>query len=360
MIKLPRYGQATIVELAADLERRLRGASPSSPLGATLAASIPDAASYVLVLFDGLGDRQLDHSAAAPLAADRVAVLDAPFPTTTTVALASLVTATAPRSHGLLGYQLWMPEVGKVVNTIKWTTLWGDPVDVPTRALLPSPNLWERLAASGIEPVTVQPAGFTGSPLSRALYRGCRQEPVTSVGELVEATVDLAARPGRLVFAYLPHVDVAAHVHGQGSTEYAEALGRVSAAWEALRRRLPGDVTLVGTADHGHVDVPLRRRARIPDEEGRILYGDSRATFVRGPGADLAADLPATWHPLEEVRAWWGPVPEHPRFADRAPDGILLADDGWLLLHRFSDRRLVGNHGGLTDAERLVPLLVAP
>jgi hypothetical protein len=35
-----------------------------------------------------------------------------------------------------------------------------------------------------------------------------------------------------------------------------------------------------------------------------------------------------------------------------------VADDDALILHSHSDKRLVGHHGGLTDAERQVPLLI--
>ena len=44
----------------------------------------------------------------------------------------------------------------------------------------------------------------------------------------VDATLQLAAEPGRLVFTYLPHVDFAAHVYGQASDEYGEALSTVT------------------------------------------------------------------------------------------------------------------------------------
>ena len=54
-----------------------------------------------------------------------------------------------------------------------------------------------------------------------------------------------------------------------------------------------------------------------------------------------------------------GPGPSHPAFDDRAPDGVLLADPGRSLLPRYADKRLVGQHGGLTDEERRIPLLVA-
>jgi len=59
------------------------------------------------------------------------------------------------------------------------------------------------------------------------------------------------------------------------------------------------------------------------------------------------------------MRSWWGPGPLHPAFEERAPDGVLVADDDILLLHRHSDDRMTGAHGGLTDAERLIPLMVA-
>ncbi len=348
-----------MVNAVAELERRLTGAAAASPLHPELAALVPPAAGYVLVLFDGLGDAQLGHPHAGALQAARRAGLDAAFPTTTTTNLASVVTGLPPSQHGLLGYQLWLPEVGQVVNTIKWTTLWGEPVGYPFESLLPAPNLWERLAAAGIEPVTVQPAAFSGSPLSRVLYRGCRFEPAYTVDELVAVTRDVAAA-GRLVFVYAPHVDFAAHTFGQASPEYGEAVGIVAGVWEQLERRLAGDVALVGIADHGHLDFPPERQHRIPkpDHDGRVFFGDGRVMFVKGDGGSLAASLPARWLPRDEVAHWWGPEPRHPAFAARVPDGVLVSDDGRLLLHRWSDDRLVGNHGGLTDAERRVPLLV--
>jgi hypothetical protein len=118
---------------------------------------------------------------------------------------------------------------------------------------------------------------------------------------------------------------------------------------------------MLGTADHGHVDIPKDRQVRIgkADHEGRTFYGDPRATFVKGDGASLAASLPATWVPREEMAGWWGPGKPHRDFAGRAPDGALMADPGYAVLHRFSDDRLIGQHGGLTEAELRIPLLVA-
>ena len=360
-MRLPDYSGGGLVNLVAELERRLTGKAASPGLRPDLAAAIPDAATYLLVFCDGLGDSQLAHPEAASLTASRRGTVDAGFPTTTTVSLATVATGLPPAGHGLIAYQLWLPEAGQVANTIKWTTLWGDPLTLDFDAFLPRPNTWERLSAAGREPVALQPLSFDGTPLTRALYRGCRREAYADAGEAVAAARQLARPGGRLVFLYLPQVDFAAHVGGQGSDMYRQALRLTAGVWEALAASLPPGVVMVGTADHGHVDIPKDRQVRLAraDHEGRTLYGDPRALFVRGEGASLAERLPAAWVPLAEMEGWWGPGRPHPRFTERLPDGVLLADPGYALLHRFSDDRLIGQHGGLTAEELEVPLLVA-
>ena len=357
----PDYTGGGLVNLVAELERRLTGQAPLPGLFPDPAAAVPDAATYLLVLLDGLGDGQLGHPAAAPFAAARRGALDAPFPTTTTVSLATIATGLPPVRHGLIAYQLWLPGRAQVANTIKWTTLWGDPMSLDFDGFLPRPNTWERLAAAGVEPIALQPLNFGGTPLSRVLYRGCRVEPYADPAEAVAAALQLTRLPRRLVLLYLPHLDFAAHVWGQESDGYTAALGLVAGVWQAIAAVLPPGVAMVGTADHGHVDIPKEHQARLgkADHEGRTFYGDPRVVFVKGEGASLAAGLPATWVPFAEMRGWWGPGKPHPDFARRAPDGALFADPGYALLHRFSDDRLLGQHGGLTEEELRLPLLVA-
>jgi hypothetical protein len=139
-------------------------------------------------------------------------------------------------------------------------------------------------------------------------------------------------------------------------------MGAVNDMWARLVDELPPGVALVATADHGHVDIDEAGKVRLTPEqhEDRILYGDARAVFVRGDGASLAADLPALWVPAEELDGLWGPGEPHEAFEERRPDGILFADEGRAIFHKRSNDRLTGHHGGLSDAERVVPLLVRP
>jgi hypothetical protein len=358
-MRSPDYAGGGLVNVVAELERRLTGSSPSPGLRDDLAAVIPDAGSYVLVVFDGLGDHQLGHPNARRLAASRCGAVDASFPTTTTVSLATIATGLPPAGHGLLGYQLWIPEVERVMATIKWTTVWGEAVEFDHDGFLPE-TTWERLTAAGAEPIALQPADFEGSPLTRVLYRGARFEGYHDMGDAVSAAAALVRPKRRLVVLYVPQVDFAAHVAGQQSEAYADALDVASEVWERLAQQLPAGTAAVGVADHGHVDVPPERRVVITteDHEGRQFAGDARVVFVHGEGESLAERLPATWVPRSEMEAWWGPGARHPSFEDRVPDGVLVADPGYAILHRFSDDRLVGQHGGLTPEELDVPLLV--
>jgi predicted AlkP superfamily pyrophosphatase or phosphodiesterase len=354
----------SLVNLVAELEFRLGGGHEVDRLDPDLAAGIPEGDTYVLALFDGLGTAQLDHARATEMREALVGPIEAPFPSTTTVSMATIATGMHPATHGTIGHQMWIPDLERVVNVLKWRAPTGEPIDVDTTGWLPSPNLWERLKSHGVEAITVQPGHFQSSPLTRSLYRGARFEPVYADDERIEATVQLASAPGRLVFVYFAEVDFAAHVYGQRSPMYDDALVGADRAWSELARRLPAGAVLVGTSDHGHVDFAESSKTLIRDARysGLTFYGDPRALYVKGDRAvidELATDTGARVVEPTELRSMLGDGADHPELAERLPDALLLAPPDRLLLPRGMDRRLIGYHGGDTPAERSIPLLVS-
>jgi type I phosphodiesterase/nucleotide pyrophosphatase len=352
------------VNLMAEIEARLTGAARAPRLVEGLAATIPAATSIILVLFDGLGDAQLSHSAAGVLRSARRGVLDAPFPTTTTVSMATVATGTSPATHGVIAHLAWFPELGRVVNTLKWVDLSGAPVSYPTERLLPSPNLWERLGERGIRTVTVQPAGFALTPLTAALYRGAEFVGAETIEQVVRLTVESAAAPGTLVFTYLPQVDVAAHVFGQDSWEYRDSVATVAGIWSGIAERVPTGAVMIGTADHGVPGFGENAKIIIRNDLYRPLdfWGDPRAVMVRGSQrliGRLAAETGAMLIEPDQFVPWLGPGPKHSELERRLPDAILLSPPGKVILPPGFDKRLVGYHGGLSPEEVWVPLLVA-
>ena len=337
--------QSGLIDVIAEIESTIRS----------------DGRSAVLVLFDGLGNQFLDERAPV-LASHQTATLRAPFPSTTTVSLATLATGLPPAAHGVIGHLLWWPEVGRVVNMLKFVDLTGAAVSIDNESILPSPNLWERLADSDRRAVTVQPATFADTPLTRTLYRGCHFVGATTIDEFIEQTLTAASVPGTLVFTYLPPVDFAAHVFGPGSSEVNEALAWVSSVWEGLVLKLPSEVALLGTADHGVMPIPESGKLLVRDDRYRPLefWGDPRAVMVRGSQrliSELGGTTKARVVGRDEFIPWLGEG-AHRHLASRLPDAILLAPPGHVILPWGFDKRLAGYHGGLDPIEVEIPLLI--
>lgn len=360
----PDYSGTGLLNLVAEIEVRLTGTSRTQSLASNLASTIPEASSIVLVLFDGLGDLQLDHPRAEELRQARTGTLEAPFPTTTTVSMSTIVTGTGPSTHGVISHLAWIPELGKVVNTLKWVDLSGAAVDYPTGRLLPAPNLWERLTAAGNRVVTVQPAGFATTPLTAALYRGAEFVGAGSPEEFVNKTVEAASAEGTLVFTYVPPVDFAAHVFGLASPEYSEAMTTAAGIWSGIADRLPAHAVMIGTADHGVPAIAETGKILVRNKLYTPLdfWGDPRAVMVRGSQRlirRLAAETGAELVDPERFVPWLGPGPRHLDLDRRLPDALLLAPRGKVILPPGFDKRLVGYHGGLSPEEVAIPLLVA-
>lgn len=355
----PSYDGKGLVNLVAEVESRLIGSAPAPTLSPDLASPIPDARTYVLILFDGLGIAQLTHESAAGFRTALSGTLEAGFPTTTSVSLATVATGLTPAQHGVIAHLSWMPEHDRVVNTLKWVDMAGQPVAHDYSGLLPRPNLWERLRKAGREPITIQPGDFAASPLTRVLYRGARFEAIWDYSDLVDATVQLAAVPGRLILTYVPNVDVAGHVFGLESEEFAAAMRLAGGIWDQVRDRIPPGAALLGTADHGLLgfgddDKQLVREASL---DGVRVAGDPRGIQLWCDDHLAAAYQSLTGGTLIDPSTLVGPDPT-PTTLARLGQHLLLAAEGKVILPRGFDKRLQAYHGGLDPHEVEIPLLI--
>ncbi|MEJ5946899.1 nucleotide pyrophosphatase/phosphodiesterase family protein [Pseudokineococcus basanitobsidens] len=336
---------------------------------------LPAADRVVVLLVDGLGDRQLAAAGrdAAFLAELRGhgRVLAAGHPSTTATSMASFGTGLLPGAHGLVGYEVMDPARGRVFNELAW----DDAVD--PRVWQPQPTVFEHLAAAGVRCVQVGPRHFAGSGLTEAALRGPAYVAARSLADRVDAAASaVRSAPRTLVYVYWGELDKAGHEHGWRSDAWRRELGDVDLAVRQLARRLPADALLLVTSDHGMVDVPLAR----PDlAEDAVLArgvpvsgGEARAPMLYCAPGD-APDVQARWRerlgPDAEVllrdeavaAGWFGPVAPHvlPRIGDvvvACPPGVAVHDSR---TQRRQLTRLVGLHGGRTDDETEVPLLVA-
>ena len=87
------------------------------------------------------------------------------------------------------------------MNTIKWTTQWGEPIEHDLDGFLPAPNLWERLVARSLAHMTVLALTIgIASTLLGLILSYLLDVPTGSTVVLVQAAafaVAMAASPGR-------------------------------------------------------------------------------------------------------------------------------------------------------------------
>jgi Type I phosphodiesterase / nucleotide pyrophosphatase len=376
-LAVPRYGTASLADVMPSVLAALE-AGGDDRLG------LANSARFVVMLVDGMGLVGLRRfAAAAPyLSSMACTELTAGFPSTTVTSLASLSTGVPAGRHAMTGYTTYVPEVDAAVNWLAWRAV-GQKEDLRDRlvpeVVQPERTVWQKAADAGVSVAIVSSRDFEGTGLTRAVFRGGGYHGVTTGGDAVAMAAAAADRGHRsLVYAYVSELDFVGHVRGPDSDAWAAQLSLVDRHVELLAARLPAGTTLIVTADHGMAAMSQDDAVDV-DAEGsplrqgvRVLAGEPRMRHVHAaPGA--AADVLAAWQSVLGERAWvlsgdeavriglFGPVVT-PVARARIGDVLAIARDGLGVVQRRRESllsALPGHHGALTDAELLVPLLVA-
>ncbi len=336
---------------------------------------LPTAPRVCVLMVDGLGAGLLDRFAAhAPFLAGLRATgaeLTAGFPSTTATSLASLGTGLTPGEHGLLGFEIYLPALGRPMNCLAWNPA-VDPL-----TLQPQATTFERAVAGGVSVSRIGPRSFNGSGLTEAALRGGRYLAAETPGQRVAAAAGALREGDRsLVYVYFGDLDRTGHASGCESPAWRYQLEHVDRLAEQLADALPPDGLLLVTGDHGMVDVPDHARydvARTPalDAGVELVAGEPRAVYVH-TRAGAAADVLAAWQQRLSHLAWvvsrdeaigqgWFGPSVSAQMAARIGDVVVAAREPVAVVdsRRMSPEllSLVGMHGSLTAAEQLVPLL---
>lgn len=380
----PRFDGASLLNLAATIDAALGNEAPYPLLGdARLRETLTGARRLVLWVIDGLGAAALQ--ALAPrgaLAASVRGELQSVFPSSTAPTLTLLATARSPAMHAVPEWFLWFDELGAVYRSLPLDARdpsSGRPPVTDARRLYPQPSLSTRSARPCF---AVLPASIAYSTYSRYAHEGARRLGFVDEDDFVGAiTGAVDASPGGCyVYAYVDAFDQAAHEFGVAS-ERAESIAR---RLDHLFERLAGALAVRGallavTADHGFIDTPVGRRfgldafVEIAACLERPLCGGPRTPFatVRPERRDDFAEVVqrslgghfAAVPSRELAQAgWFGPEAPPPRLLARIGTHVLLPrSDAYLFDMLPGEQRaaLIGVHGGVSDDELRVPLILA-
>ncbi|CAM5561287.1 MULTISPECIES: alkaline phosphatase family protein [Streptomyces] len=373
---VPQYGGGSL----ADLLPTLAAGMGVPDMTATI-AELSAADRNCVFLVDGLGWEQLRaHPDEAPFMASLLAgsrggsgrPITAGFPATTATSLASVGTGRPPGAHGLPGYTVRNPDTGELMNQLRWNP-W-----TPPHVWQPYPTVFELAHRAGVHAAQVSSPTFENTPLTKVALSGGRFLGRLAGEERVDlAAEQLAAGDRSLVYTYYAELDGAGHRYGVDSDTWRGQLMYVDRLVQRLAEQLPPRTALYVTADHGMIDVPFDEEHRIDFDEDwelragvALLGGEGRARHVYAvPGA--AQDVLTCWREVlgeqfwvasrdEAIEAgWFGPHIDE-RVHGRLGDVIAAARDDVLIIaseREPKESAMVGNHGSMTPAEQMVPLL---
>jgi hypothetical protein len=258
------------------------------------------------------------------------------------------------------------------MNQLRWQP-WTEP-----KTWQPYPTIFQLAQDAGVHAAQVSSPTFQNTPLTKvALSGGTFHGRLTGEERMDLAAEQLAAGDRSLVYTYYAELDGAGHRYGVASDTWRGQLMYVDRLVQRLAEQLPPRSALYVTADHGMIDVPFDEEHRIDfdaDWELRagvaLLGGEGRARHVYAVrGAEN--DVLTCWREVlgeqfwvasrdEAIAAgWFGPHIDE-RVYDRLGDVIAAARDDVLIIASEREPKesvMVGNHGSMTPAEQLVPLL---
>lgn len=338
----------------------------------------PRTRQIVLWVVDGLGlslfESARSHDLVFRIAthAPRLLPARSVYPSTTAAGLATLAFAKPPAGHGALGYWIYLPEIDRTVNMLSGRDLAGNLAPEPL--LYPHlPNLFEKLAERGFRSAVVGPAEHRDSGLTRWLYHHADYVPYDPAIPLhaVQQAHEALSDHVDFVWLYWPHIDQSAHTTGIDSvetrhalTEWDEAYHRAVMLWSEHPR-----VSILVTADHGMMALDPRQVIGYSDSRAQPIWRHRWAGERRALTSELAADtLARTWSDSAKIvpqetawtSGWYGGPPARPTWRSRTLNTLILAQPSAQFEQdvQADIPILKAAHGGITDEERRIPLLI--
>jgi hypothetical protein len=375
----PDYRGGSLVNLIASIVAARGGKPLHAPLAKLPVSELRDARNIVLLIIDGLGDNYvMRRGAGSELARLRRAALTSVFPSTTASAITTSYTGRTPIEHGLTGWFTYFGEAGCVSAALPFRSR-GDYLPLARRGVTPEQiyvcdSIFESVADASF---VVTYKDIIDSEYNIRHCRGAQRIAYETLDELV-AGIEAAVKSGdrrKFIYAYWPVYDMVSHRHGAGSAEAFGEFAKIDAAFAALIARLAGTESLVvATADHGFIDVAPEESLELPASLASLLRfplcGERRVAYCHVHDAPLFIEKAREWlaeradvMPSRTLvdEGWFGPGAPHPRFAERIGD-VALVMRGRYAVKDWTpgeSRHLhIGNHGGTSEDEMLIPLIM--
>jgi hypothetical protein len=380
---IPDYYGGSIVNLMASLQQGLGGQPHAYPQHRLLPAEkVSKYRQVFLWVIDGLG---LNHLCAEPdavhLNRHLLGGMTSVYPPTTASAITTYLTGDAPQQHALTGWHIYFRELGACIAVLPGTPRYGGvslkQAGINVRSLLGTTPFTERFPGPS---AALSPAYITDSDFNQCHLGASHLLSHRNLTELRDNAVQLLRKGGhRYLLAYWPELDTIGHSEGIWSEAARHHLLELDRCFgEIVEQSQDTNTLIIVCADHGQIDTEASDRLSLDDHPQLTEYlslplcGESRSAYCYlRPGTENAFDdyvksqlsSEMSIYPSSELieRGWFGLAEPHPELHHRIGDRLLRRKSHYTLNDWLPQERrheLIGVHGGLSEDELLVPLIV--
>ncbi len=340
---------------------------------------------FVLIIFDAFGQRTLEKGIESGfidkriLSSFRAETITSIFPSTTACAMLSFYTGLTPGEHGVMGFTTYIKELGTIVNMLNLShpsqeaplpLIYQNFTSYISEKAVP---IGDHLSRAGIPAYSILPASISELPTTQFHHRNMQRIRYYYPWDAFQLMrKELLENERVFVNVYIPTVDTLSHHYGPFTTE---TLSSAADLLELLLKSLDGikGVSLLLTADHGQIDNNVSHVVDQELMEGLLLppWGDSRAAFMKAKDENsirryFEEKLKGFEVFSKEEYLKMGVLGEvDQRFQDRLGDLLAVPHVPESLIYSYrgpeNDKDYInfkGHHGGLTEEEQIVPLLI--
>ncbi|MDO8667494.1 MAG: alkaline phosphatase family protein [bacterium] len=376
----PNYKNGSIVNLMASIKKCFNGKSNYEPFEDL---DIYDK-NIILIIIDGLGYNYLmKHGRESFLYKNLKGRMTSVFPSTTAAAMTAYSTGLAPAEHALTGWFMYLKEIGTVVKILPFATRAGDfkleQGKIKYKDIYDEKSFFSDLKVTSI---SIKHEDYINSEYNRLVEKGAKKLAFSDLNGFFKQ-INKALRINKkrkFVFAYWGKFDYFSHRKGTDSQEVKKHFDGLDKKIEKLAESLKNkNTTIIVSADHGLINtrekdkiIELKDHPKFVETLAMPLSGEPRVAYcyVRPNKVRQFENYVNTvfkncceMHKSEDLikNHYFGLFEPNKKLKDRIGDYILIMKENYIMKDFvLGEKRniYIGNHGGVSDEEMFVPLVV--
>ena len=371
-----------------------------NPLPEDFTSNLKDSSKLILFLIDGFGfnifDKYADNNFFKVFKQKgEINEITSVFPATTAAALTTLHTGLAPIEHGFFEWDLYMPSIGEIIESLPYKIVTTEFTDVNVQLpqdsslIFNGKTIYETLKENQVDSVIFLPEDISVSIYTQATSKCAKVVGYKDLPDLLFKLVSTLEQSDSQLFCYVywPLVDKAKHVYGVWTDETKNEVEKLSKYLEQdfLRKLNPDTANNTGiffTADHGLEDIDLENVTLLNEHtylteryeknsKGNPILpsGSPRDIFLHIKQDSVDEVISYLEKILEnksvvlklnekKIKQLFGDYVPHKEFLERLGNVLILSRGSHVCWYEYNNEKklvLKGHHGSLLESEMIIP-----